>query len=281
METQDFEFLSGFLKNASGLALTADKAYLLNSRLQPVAHQYGLKSVADVAARLRSCRDERLRQDVIEAMTTNETSFFRDNSPFENFKDYVLPAMLSARKTQRRLRILCAAASSGQEPYSLAMLLTENAVLWAGWNIEIVGVDIDAKILTRAANAVYTQFEVQRGLPVQMLLKHFEQQPGQNWALKPQVKSMVKFRQCNLLAPFHELGTFDVVFCRNVLIYFDRATKSDVLHRLSKQMPDDGFLFLGGAETVIDISNAFCPSPNRRGLYIRRQVNAPHVPLLH
>jgi chemotaxis protein methyltransferase CheR len=281
MEMQDFEYLSGFLKNASGLALTADKAYLLNSRLQPVAHQYGLKSISDVAARLRVSQDDRLRQDVIEAMTTNETSFFRDSSPFANFKDYVLPALLAARKAQRRLRILCAAASSGQEPYSLAMLLADSAALWAGWSIEIVAVDIDAKILKRAEDAVYTQFEVQRGLPVQMLLKYFDQQSAQNWALKPQVRSMVKFRQCNLLAPFRELGIFDVVFCRNVLIYFDRPTKKDVLDRLSKQMPEDGFLFLGGAETVIDISEAFSPSPNRRGLYIRRQVNAPRVPRLH
>ncbi|MCC6915075.1 MAG: protein-glutamate O-methyltransferase CheR, partial [Rhodospirillaceae bacterium] len=199
----------------------------------------------------------------------------------ENFKNHVLPGLLDARKVQKRIRILCAAASSGQEPYSLAIMLAENASRLTGWNIEILGVDIDAKILKKAADAVYTQFEVQRGLPVQMLLKYFDQQPGQNWALRQNVKSMVKFRPCNLLMPFRDFGTFDVVFCRNVLIYFDRPTKRDVLGRLAQQMTGDGCLFLGGAETVLDITDAFCPAPACRGLYIRRPAAAPVAPWLH
>jgi chemotaxis protein methyltransferase CheR len=269
MDPQLFTVLAGFLRANSGLALTPDKAYLVNSRLQPVAEQHGCKTVAELVAKLTPGVSPRLKQDVVEAMTTNETSFFRDTAPFENFKNHVLSELLERRKARRSIRVLCAAASSGQEPYSLSMILAENAARLAGWSLEILGVDLDTKILKRAQEGAYSQFEVQRGLPVQMLMKYFEQR-DQMWRIKPQVRNTVKFRQCNLLEPFTDLGQFDVIFCRNVLIYFDSATKTNVLDRLSRQLAPDGFLFLGGAETVLDITNRFQPAPGYRGVYVQR-----------
>jgi len=274
MDPQAFATLAAFLKANSGLSLTPDKTYLINSRLLPIAQQHGLKTINELAAKLTPSASPRLKQDVVEAMTTNETSFFRDNVPFENFKTHVLTELLERRKARKSLRILCAAASSGQEPYSLAMVLAEQSLRLAGWSIEILGVDLDSKILKRAEEAVYSQFEVQRGLPVQLLMKYFEQNQ-QMWRLKPQIRSMVKFRQCNLLEPFSNLGQFDVIFCRNVLIYFDKPTKKDVLDRLSNQLSSDGFLFLGGAETVLDVSNRFAPSPGFRGVYLPQGGSGP------
>ncbi|TAL00921.1 MAG: protein-glutamate O-methyltransferase CheR [Rhodospirillaceae bacterium] len=269
MESQDFIFLAGLLKTQSGLALTMDKTYLLNSRLQPVAEQYGLKTISELIARMRATLTPQLRQDVVEAMTTNETSFFRDVKPFEHLKDHVLPELLERRKQRRQLRILCAAASSGQEPYSIAMLMAEQSARLAGWNVEILGIDLDTRILKRAEEGVYSQFEVQRGLPVQMMVKYFDERPNQTWAIKPQIRKMVRYRQCNLLHPFADLGQFDIIFCRNVLIYFDHPTKRDVLDRLDGQLARDGFLFLGGAETVIDVTQRFVSSLHR-GAYTPR-----------
>lgn len=265
MEPRTFAAISAFLKVNSGLALTPDKAYLVTSRLKPVADQHGFKSIDELAAKL-GAPNPALKRDVIEAMTTNETSFFRDVTPFEKFKTVVLNELIERRGARRTLRILCAAASSGQEPYSLAMCIAELSARLAGWNIEILGVDLDSRVLARAEEGLYTQFEVQRGLPVHLLVKHFTQEQ-QAWRLKPSIRNMVKFRQCNLLESLVGLGHFDVVFCRNVLIYFDTATKTNVLDRLANQIAPDGFLFLGGAETVLDITTRFAPSPDHRGLY--------------
>ncbi len=274
MTPAEFSILSGFLKEASGLALQSDKVYLAMSRLPPVAALHGLASISELVANLKGAPTSKLKQDVVEAMTTNETSFFRDVTPFEIFKTYVLNHLLEKRKANRSVRILCAAASSGQEPYSLAMVLAENSVRLAGWNIEILGVDLDTQILKRAEQATYSQFEVQRGLPIQLLMKYFEKTPDNNWKLKPQIRNLVKFRQCNLLHPLRFLGHFDVIFCRNVLIYFDPPTKRNVLDQLAGQLSPDGFLFLGGAETVLDITDRFAPSPGHRGVYLPRPAGA-------
>jgi len=267
MDQQLFTGLATFLRSNSGLILAPDKAYLVNSRLAPIAEQYACKTIDDLIRKLLAGPSGALKKDVIEAMTTNETSFFRDAVPFENFKNLVLPELLERRKSRRSLRILCAAASSGQEPYSLAMILAENSARLTGWQTEILGVDLDTKILKRAQDAVYTQFEVQRGLPVQMLMKYFDR-ADQSWRLKQVIRDMVKFRSCNLLEPFGELGQFDVIFCRNVLIYFDTATKRGVMERLANQLAPDGFLFLGGAETVLDITKRFAPAAGQRGVYL-------------
>ena len=278
MTEAEFDFLRGFLKSRSGLALAPEKRYLVESRLAPVCQKHGLATLADLVARLRPLPDPALARAVVEAMTTNETFFFRDRVPFDLFRDVLLPRCLATQAATRRLRIWCAAASTGQEPYSLAMILREAAPRLLGWTVEIVATDISGEVLERARSGLYSQFEVQRGLPIALLLKHFTQ-TGANWQLSPAIRAMVEFRQLNLLKSFAELGTFDIVLCRNVLIYFDAATKADVLRRLARALNPGGTVVLGAAETVIGLSDALTPHPEHRGLYVAGRGSAPAVPL--
>jgi chemotaxis protein methyltransferase CheR len=203
---------------------------------------------------------------VVEAMTTNETFFFRDKVPFEHFRDTIMPEVLKARAARRSVRIWCAAGSTGQEPYSLAMSLKEMGAALAGWRVEIIATDLSQEVLEKAKAGIYSQFEVQRGLPIQMLVKYFKQS-GELWQINPELRSMVQHRQLNLLHDFSALGAFDVVFCRNVLIYFDQDTKINIFNRLARSMETDGFLVLGAAETVVGLTDTFKPIPDRRGLY--------------
>ena len=266
MRIPDFEFYKELLLSRSGLSLTPDKAYLIESRLTPVARKWGHPSMDALTTALRGFPDKNLLKDVIEAMTTNETSFFRDQKPFDLFRDVVLPHLLKTRDRTRKFRIWCAASSSGQEPYSLAMLLKENDMRLRGWQIEILATDISDQILDQARQGIFTQFEVQRGLPIQYLMKYFIQQ-AEKWQLSPDIRKMVRFENFNLLEDQARLGHFDVIFCRNVLIYFDEKNKARVLDGMAKRLPQDGFLFLGGAETVIGITDKFKPMENNRGLY--------------
>lgn len=275
MKNQDFEFLAGLLKEKSGLMLTPDKVYLLESRLTPLSRKRGLETLDALIQKLRLSRDDALIKDVTEAMTTNESFFFRDNTPFDIFKNHVLPAMEKAR-TNRKLRIWCAAASTGQEPYSLAILLKENWAKWQGWNIEIVGTDICTQVLEKAKAGTYSQFEVQRGLPIQMLIKYFKQE-GDVWRLNDDIRSMVTYRPFNLLSNFNMLGSFDIIYCRNVLIYFDQPTKKDVLERMHSVLPKDGTLFLGAAETVLGITDKLRPVRGQRGMYVSTEGNAEEL----
>ncbi len=266
MKPADFELLSNLLKQRSGLVVTSDKAYLLESRLMPVARKHGLKGLDELIASIRESNEGQLVVDVTEAMTTNESFFFRDTKPFELFREQVLPPLLESRADKKSFRIFCAAASSGQEPYSLAMVLKEEADKLRGWKYEIIGTDISLEILEKAQSGLYSQFEVQRGLPIQLLMKYFEKQDDQ-WLISKDLRDMVTYKQFNLLDDLTPLGRFDVVFCRNVLIYFDQATKSLVLDGIADLMPDDGTLFLGGAETVFGISKRFQPVAGQRGIY--------------
>ncbi|UKJ74691.1 CheR family methyltransferase [Azospirillum brasilense] len=266
MRVEDFDMFSTLLKQRSGLVLTRDKAYLLESRLMPVARKWNMKGLEELASTVRTRKDEALLRDITEAMTTNESSFFRDQKPFDQFKQIVLPKLMAARSAKRSIRIWSAACSSGQEAYSLAMLLSEDAAKLAGWRIEIVGTDISAEMVERSKSGIYTQFEVQRGLPIQMLVKHFKQQ-GDKWQISQQLRQMASFREFNLLGDLSGLGQFDIVFCRNVLIYFDQPTKTKVLEAIARQMPQDGVLYLGGAETVLGITDRFKPVEGQRGLY--------------
>ena len=209
---------------------------------------------------------EPLIAEVVEAMTTNETFFFRDKVPFDHFKGTIMPAMLQARAARRSLRIWCAASSTGQEPYSIAMCLKELGAALTGWRVEIVATDLAQSVLEKCRAGLFSQFEVQRGLPIQLLVKHFTQ-TGELWQLNADIRAMVQFRQLNLLHDFSNLGVFDVIFCRNVLIYFDQDTKTNVFGRLAKVIEPDGFLMLGAAETVVGLTEAFKPYPDRRGLY--------------
>ena len=267
MNAKDFELLTSVLKKRSGLQLSQDKIYLLESRLTPLARRRGMNSLDELLALLHRGAPEDLLQEITEAMTTNESFFFRDQTPFDIFQKEVLPGLRERRASRKKLRIWCAAASSGQEPYSLAMILKEQGAQWDGWSIEIIGTDISQEVLRKAEAGLYSQFEVQRGLPIQLLIKYFEQ-TGEMWQLDQSIRNMVQFREYNLLDSLTMLGQFDVIFCRNVLIYFDQPTKSDVLERMSGIMPQDGSLFLGAAETVLGISDRFKPVRGQRGLYV-------------
>jgi chemotaxis protein methyltransferase CheR len=207
-------------------------------------------------------------------MTTNESFFFRDKIPFDQFRDTIMPALMAARERERRIRIWCTAAATGQEPYSLAMSLKGMGAKLAGWRVDILATDLATQVLEKAKAGVYSQFEVQRGLPIQQLVKFFSQ-VGESWQIAPEIRAMVTFRPLNLLNDFSPLGNFDLVFCRNVLIYFAQDTKISVLNRLAKQVPADGFLVLGAAETVVGLTDAFKPMPDRRGLYLRNVARAP------
>jgi len=261
----EYEYLQKLLKERSGLVLSADKQYLVESRLIPLARRSGLGGIGDLVAKMRMGA-EPLTVAVVEAMTTNETFFFRDKVPFDHFRETILPSMLEARKNRRSIRIWCAASSTGQEPYSLAMILKEMGASMSGWRVEIVATDLSQEVLEKSKSGIFSQFEVQRGLPIQLLVKHFTQ-INETWQLSPEIRAMVQFKQLNLLHDFSHLGVFDVIFCRNVLIYFDQDTKVNVFNRLARVIEPDGFLVLGAAETVVGLSAGFSPYPDRRGLY--------------
>jgi chemotaxis protein methyltransferase CheR len=265
------------LHDRSGLVLAADKQYLVESRLLPVARRAGLAGLAELVQRLRSTQAEKLAVDVVEAMTTNESFFFRDKIPFEHFRETIIPKLLAARAAQRRIRIWCAAASTGQEPYSLAMSLKEMGSLVGGWRIEILATDLSNEVLEKARAGIYSQFEVQRGLPITLLVKYFAQ-IGDTWQIAPDIRAMVQFRQLNLIDDFAHLGVFDVVFCRNVLIYFNQETKTRVLDRLARVIDRDGYLVLGAAETVVGLTESFKPIHDRRGLYAPNAAGRPKAP---
>jgi chemotaxis protein methyltransferase CheR len=266
MTPQDYEFVRRLLKTRSGLVLSAEKHYLVESRLLPVARKHGLGNLTGLVARLRGPGAGPITVEVVEAMMTNESFFFRDKLPFEHFRDTVMPALLEARGSSRRIRIWCAAAATGQEPYSLAIALKEMSKTLRGWRIEIIATDLSTEVLEKAKSGIYSQFEVQRGLPVTMLIKYFAQ-VGEMWQIAPELRGMVKFMPLNLLDSFAHLGHFDVVLCRNVLIYFDQATKIGVLERIADISERDGFLMLGGAETVVGLTERFRPVPDKRGIY--------------
>ncbi|ABQ38463.1 MAG: protein-glutamate O-methyltransferase CheR [Bradyrhizobium sp.] len=273
MTPLDYEFLRKLLKDRSGLDLSADKQYLVESRLLPLARRANLAGIPELVQKLRSGGDQ-LTTQVVEAMTTNETFFFRDKIPFDHLRDYVLPALIQARASRRSLRIWSAACSTGQEPYSIAMGLREYGAALAGWRIEIVATDLSQEVLEKSKAGLYSQFEVQRGLPIQLLVKYFTQL-GELWQLSADIRGMVQHRQLNLLQDFSHLGKFDVIFCRNVLIYFDQETKSAIFERMSKMLEADGTLFLGAAESVVGITDAFRPNQERRGLYQINPVRSP------
>jgi chemotaxis protein methyltransferase CheR len=276
----DFDHLAQVLKRRSGLVLTPEKAYLIQSRIGPLLRRHGLAHVEALVARVRG-GDEGLTREFVEAMTTNESFFFRDKTPFDQFEKLILPYLVKQRAGERRIRIWCAAASTGQEPYSLAMVLREKAHMLRDWKIDIVGTDLSTEVLTRAKAGLYTHFEVQRGLPVQMLVKYFTKE-GEQYRLKDEIRHAVQFRSVNLLDPLVGLGRFDVVFCRNVLIYFDEPTKRSVLERIAQLMPEDGYLLLGAAESVVGVSNRFLPHDTARGVNVKARAVDPKslIPLV-
>jgi chemotaxis protein methyltransferase CheR len=262
----DYDFLRRLVKDRSGLVLGGDKQYLVESRLLPVSRRLGLAGLNGLMEKIRQPGNEALVVEVVEAMATNESLFFRDKIPFDHFRETIMPALLASRAQQRRIRIWCAAASTGQEPYSLAMTLKDMGPALAGWRTDILATDFSLEVLEKAKAGIYSQFEVQRGLPIQMLVKYFTQ-VGEMWQIAPEIRTMVQFRPFNLLQDCAHLGGFDVVFCRNVLIYFDQPTKVGVLDRIARVLVPDGYLVLGAAETVVGLTSSFRPIPDKRALY--------------
>lgn len=268
MNTNDFTFLIELIKKRSGIVLSVEKGYLIESRLVPVAQRHGCSSVEELVVKLKVQKSEALAEEVTEAMTTNESFFFRDKTPFEHLENYILPALKEARKDRKAISFWCAAASTGQEPYSISMILKEFGPQLPNWTFKILGTDLSNEVLEKAKTGVYSQFEVQRGLPINLLVKWFKQ-TGEAWTIDSAIRAMVRYQNFNLLDSFAPLGKFDVVFMRNVLIYFDRETKKDILERTAALMPEDGFLVLGAAETVVGLTDAFKPIKTHRGLYER------------
>ncbi len=266
MNEANNQIISNFVQKHSGIVLGNSKSYLIETRLTPIAEQFGFKNVDELASRLNSAPKE-VQMAVIDAMTTNESFFFRDNIPFDAFEKIMLPELADyARKNSKKIRIWCAAASTGQEPYSLAMILLANKRIWSDLQVEIIGTDISPSAIKRAKEGKYTQFEVQRGLPVQMLMEHFRQE-GTSWIISDEIKNMVKFSVGNLLEPFVSLGRMDTIFCRNVLIYFDSETKAKVVKSIHNILRPGGYLVLGGAETLLGISDLMERADGYRGLY--------------
>jgi len=271
----EYEYLRKFLKDYSGLDLSADKQYLIESRLFPLARKVGLSGISELVQKIMG-GSAAFNVQVVEAMTTNETFFFRDKVPFEHFRNLIMPQMLRSRANRKSVRIWCAAGSTGQEPYSLAMSLKEMGAALGGWRIEIVATDLSQEVLEKSKAGLYSQFEVQRGLPIQLLVKYFKQ-VGEIWQINPDIRAMVQQRQFNLLHDFSQLGVFDLIFCRNVLIYFDQETKTNIFNRLAKAVEPDGFLVLGAAETVIGLTTVFKPLVEQRGVYQPNEVR--HAPV--
>jgi chemotaxis protein methyltransferase CheR len=262
--SRGYAAIAAMLKTRSGLILGPDKTYLLESRLSDLLKRERLSSLDALADRLMP--NSTLENEVVEAMTTNESLFFRDGKPFEALRTRILPRLHTARPTAAKLRIWSAAASTGQEAYSIAMVVAELAATLGNRQVEIIGTDIARGPLARATSGLFTQFEIQRGLPMQMLVKYFSKEEGQ-WRANVKLRAAVSFREWNLLADLRPLGMFDVIFCRNVLIYFDTATKKRVLETMAKQLATDGVLFLGGAETVLGLTDALRPILGESGAY--------------
>lgn len=274
MSPADYDFLCKLLLESSGLSLGDNKAYLIEARLTPVAQSFALNGIDELVRSLKSGKEPRLREAIIEAMTTNETSFFRDRTPFDELKASILPELIEARRTTRSLRVWSAAASTGQEAYSVALTLIDSFPELDSWSIEIVGTDIAPAMLERGRKGIYSSFEVQRGLPVQMLVKHFKQVDTQ-WQISENIRRRVRWEKLNLLDDFRRLGMFDIIFCRNVLIYFTPDTKGNVLNRLSRQLKSDGYLVLGAAETALGLTSALHRVPQFKAAIYR-----PGTPVL-
>ena len=259
-----FAEVAALVRRRAGIVLTEDKGYLLETRLGPVLSRFRIASIHALGDALRRLPNERLERAVVEALTTHESSFFRDGRPFEHLR--ALLPRLAVAKGQDRVRIWSAACSTGQEAYSIAMLATEGLGPSAATRVEILGTDVSGKVVQRARDGSFTQFEVQRGLPIRALMSHFSQD-GQRWRVRPALREMVRFEERNLLADCAPLGRFEVIFCRNVLIYFDTPTKTRVLEMLARQLAQDGVLYLGAAETVIGLTDRLMPVPGERGVY--------------
>jgi chemotaxis protein methyltransferase CheR len=262
----DFDYLSKLVREQSAIVLEPGKEYLVESRLIPLARKEGFDSLGSLVASLRASKFNGIHRKVVEAMTTNETTFFRDLQPFEVLKQIVLPALIEKRSAERRLNIWSAASSSGQEPYSLAMLLREHFPALASWDIGILATDISREMLDRTREGRYNQLEVNRGLPAPLLIKYFQKQ-GLEWQISEELRRMIEVRELNLAAEWGRIPPIDIVLMRNVLIYFDTEMKKVILRKLRQVLSPGGYLFLGAAETTMNINDSFTRIPFEKTFY--------------
>ncbi len=272
MQAADFDYIARLIKDEAGITLERGKEYLVTSRLDPVAKSLGYPDIAALVLYLRNSGDEQQRRQLVESLTTHETSFFRDREPFEALRSKIIPDLIEKQKDKRELAIWCGAASSGQEPYSLCMLIREEFPQLKNWKIDFVATDISRQILDRCETGVYSQMEVNRGLPVKLLVKYFDQK-GSEWIVKPELRSMVSFKELNLLRSFAILPRCDLVLLRNVLIYFDVPTKREILEKVARTLKPHGVMLLGTAESTLSITDRFERMPlDRANCYTVRPV---------
>jgi chemotaxis protein methyltransferase CheR len=265
MRPEDVETVRSLVHARSGVVIDPGKTYQIETRLAPVARRAGFASLPELVQAIRAQRDAKLMWAATEALTSGETCFFRDRIPFAQFREEMLPELV-ARRGERPIRIWSAACAAGQEPYSLAMIIDDERAKLQDAKIELFGSDISERALEKAQSGLYTQFEVQRGLPIRLLVRHFDK-ADEMWALAPRLRQMVRWRRINLLADLRGLGQFDVIFCRNVISGFDGPTRRRVLDQLARALPADGRLVLGFDETVSGVTDALTPVAGRRGVY--------------
>lgn len=256
MQTLDFDYVRDLVRTRSAIVIGGEKSYLVESRLQPLARKEGFSSIDELVAKLRLNRFDQLNHKVVEALTTNETLFFRDQQPFEALRKVILPELIAKRSSERKLKIWCAACSTGQEPYSIAITLKEHFPQLATWDVNILATDISNQVLERARSGAFNHTEINRGLPAPYILKYFDRQ-GMTWQLKEPVRQMIEFRPLNLIEAWPSLPAMDIVFVRNVLIYFDVETKKEILRKVRRLLNKDGFLFLGGTENTFNLDDSF------------------------
>lgn len=265
MNPEEIAVLAELVRKRCGVMVDPDKAYIVESRLAPVARREGFASIRELIQAIAVSRDEKLIWAVVEAMVNPETLFFRDRAPFDQFRTEVLPTLTERREV---IRICSLGCSTGQEPYSIAMLMEEERDRFPGVKADILACDLSERRLEKAQSGLYTQFEVQRGLPSRLLIKHFDRQ-DETWTISPRMRQQVRWRRTNLIGDMRGLGQFDAVFCRNVLSSMEEGARRQALEQIAMMLPDEGYLILGVGETVLGVSDAFRPVQGRRGLYRR------------
>jgi len=254
--TDDFDYIRKLVLDRSAIVLEPGKEYLVESRMLSLLNREKIPSIEEIVKRLKNGSSNGLQDKVVDALTTNETSFFRDIHPFETFKKMVIPEILKNNATTRELNIWCGASSSGQEPYSIALILKNDFPQLGSWKIDFMSSDISVEMLDRCRRGAFSQLEVNRGLPAPMLVKNFKQE-GMEWFINEDLRKLIHFKQINLSKPLPLMRKLDVIFLRNVLIYFDVETKSKILDQISRMLKPTGFLFLGAAETTLNLNDSF------------------------
>jgi chemotaxis protein methyltransferase CheR len=264
----EFAYVRDLVKNAVAIALGPEREYLMEARLAPIAEHEGFTCVSELVRSLTGKTAGDLHWKVIEAMTTNETSFFRDIKPFEALRHKVLPQLIQNREKEKQISVWCGACSTGQEPYSLSILLREHFPILHGWKVKILATDISNDVLQKAQRGRYTQLEVNRGLPAQLLIKHFRKE-GTEWQISDAIRSMVEFRRVNLIGSWPPMPNVDIVLLRNVLIYFPVETKTQILRNMRRILRPDGYLFMGTAETTVNLAVQYDSETHQTVTYYR------------